>query len=282
MFTVGDFARFAQVSKRLLRYYDEIDLFKPEYVDETSGYRFYSPEQMVSLNRILALKELGLSLDQIRQTLSDNISTDELQGMLLLRKAEIEQQLQAELQRVRIIERHLQAIRDDESTPLLNVILKEIPDQPVTSVRYVVDDFEMAVDIVAQLHAVVPERVRNGFSYCICHGDHHAETNLDMEFGVSLAKPLKKALSLPNGLALIQHELAGSNLMATTIVQGGLQIIHAGYAAILKWLGAHSYRLAGTPRELVLQQAQTSSGGGLVTEIQFPVEPIPNLNAIRY
>ncbi len=65
MFTVGEFSRLARVSKRLLRYYDEIGLLKPSHTDPMTGYRFYSAKQMPLLNRILALKDLGLSLDQI-------------------------------------------------------------------------------------------------------------------------------------------------------------------------------------------------------------------------
>lgn len=282
MFTVGDFARLAQVSKRLLRYYDEIGLFEPCHIDKFTGYRFYSVEQMAELNRILALKDLGLSLDQIRAVLSDNISTDELQGMLLLKKAEIEQQLMAELQRVRAIENRIHAIRTDEADEPLDVILKDVPAQTAASLRCMVYDFEAALDVVTEIHTTFPSLLRDGLFYCICHGDHYTETNLDMEFGMTLAKPTKKALTLPGGATLNQHELAGSNLMATTVVKGGLTTIHRGYAAISRWLGDHSYQMAGTPRELVLQPAQHPSGSDLITEIQFPVEPIPNFNAIRY
>jgi DNA-binding transcriptional MerR regulator len=76
MFTVGEFSRIARVSKRLLRYYDEIGLLKPIHIDKFTGYRYYSAEQMPRLNRILALKDLGLSLDQIQRLLKDQVSTD--------------------------------------------------------------------------------------------------------------------------------------------------------------------------------------------------------------
>ena len=75
MFTVGEFARLAQVSRRLLRYYDEIGLLKPMQTDRFTDYRYYSAEQLPQLNRILALKDLGLSLDQIQRMLSDKVST---------------------------------------------------------------------------------------------------------------------------------------------------------------------------------------------------------------
>ncbi len=56
MYTVGEFSRIAQVSKRLLRYYDQIDLLKPDHSDPATGYRYYSAGQMTELNRILALR----------------------------------------------------------------------------------------------------------------------------------------------------------------------------------------------------------------------------------
>ena len=61
MYSIGEYSKIAQVSKRLLRYYDEIGLFQPIKVEPTSGHRYYSASQLPALNRILALKELGLS-----------------------------------------------------------------------------------------------------------------------------------------------------------------------------------------------------------------------------
>ena len=80
MFRIGEFSKIAQVSGRLLRYYDEIGLFKPEHIDEASGYRLYSARQLPDLNRILALKELGLTLEQIAPLVNGAVSQDELRA----------------------------------------------------------------------------------------------------------------------------------------------------------------------------------------------------------
>ncbi len=276
MFTVGEFARLAQVSKRLLRYYDEIDLLKPSNIDPSSGYRYYSAEQMSYLNRILALKELGLSLDQIRQTLTNNISTDELQGMLLLKKAEIEQQLSAEVRRIRKIESRLQLIRDDEEHKPPNVIIKQIPDQSVLSLRRIVDTFETGIEIYGHIQATLPQRLRSGLFFCICCSGEFVETDLDMEMGILVDKPKAKdtSLVLPNGIVLNRRELIGSAMMATTIVKGALETIHTGYASITRWLDDNDYRMTGVPRELILHMPQSLSGDDLVTEIQVPVEHV--------
>ena len=71
MYSIGEYARIAQVSKRLLRYYNEIGLFQPVKIDRESGHRYYSATQLPELNRILALKDLGLSLNQIQRFVQD-------------------------------------------------------------------------------------------------------------------------------------------------------------------------------------------------------------------
>src|SRR5215471_14922100 len=88
MFGVGAFARLGQVSVRTLHHYDEIGLLIPDHVDERTGYRWYCADQLVTLNRILALRDLGIPLAQIKPVIDDEVSLAELQGMLRLRRAE--------------------------------------------------------------------------------------------------------------------------------------------------------------------------------------------------
>jgi DNA-binding transcriptional MerR regulator len=86
MFRTGEFSHLARVSKRLLQFYDEIGLLKPAHIDLQTGYRYYSAKQLPQLNRILALKDLGFSLDQIREMLQAKISDEAIEDMLLLKK----------------------------------------------------------------------------------------------------------------------------------------------------------------------------------------------------
>src|SRR5690349_18693302 len=100
MIKIGDFARLSQVSVVTLRYYDEMDLLKPVKVDDLTGYRFYSASQLPRLNRILALKDLGFSLEQIKLMLTDGISIEQLRGMLAQQRREVESRIQSEQQRL--------------------------------------------------------------------------------------------------------------------------------------------------------------------------------------
>src|SRR6476619_392140 len=107
MLNIGEFARLGQISPRMLRHYDEIGLLKPSRVDPHTGYRFYSVDQLRRLHRLLALRDLGFSLEQIRSMLDDDPPVEQLRGMLRLRQAQVEQNLVDEQARLRRIEAHL-------------------------------------------------------------------------------------------------------------------------------------------------------------------------------
>ncbi|KPC90493.1 MerR family transcriptional regulator, partial [Streptomyces sp. NRRL F-6602] len=89
MFTIGDFARHGRVSVRMLRHYDATGLLRPARVDPANGYRHYTASQLSRLNRIIALKELGFTLQQVRDIVDEKVDAGELRGMLRLRRAEL-------------------------------------------------------------------------------------------------------------------------------------------------------------------------------------------------
>ena len=100
MFRIGEFSKISQTPITQLRYYDEIGLFQPEQIDEFTGYRYYSASQLPNLNRILAMKSLGLTLEQIQKLVVDQVSADEIRGMLALKKAQVEQELRSQIDQV--------------------------------------------------------------------------------------------------------------------------------------------------------------------------------------
>lgn len=144
MFRIGEFSKIAQVSGSQLRYYDEIGLPKPSRIDEFTGYRYYSARQLPWLNRILALKDLGLSLDQIRRMLDEDVSAEEIRGMYTLKKAQIEQSVGDELSRLQNIESRLRQIDEGELPEDTEIVLKSIPEQPYLSLREIVSTFDEA------------------------------------------------------------------------------------------------------------------------------------------
>ena len=69
MYKIGDFSKATNTSIKTLRYYDEIDLLKPSYIDYFTGYRYYEKNQINIIREIRALKDINLSLKEIKQYL---------------------------------------------------------------------------------------------------------------------------------------------------------------------------------------------------------------------
>lgn len=67
LYKIGMFANMNRVTIKTLRYYDEQKLLVPVYVDEENGYRYYAAGQAAQLHRIIALKNMGFSIDDIRR-----------------------------------------------------------------------------------------------------------------------------------------------------------------------------------------------------------------------
>jgi DNA-binding transcriptional MerR regulator len=133
---IGEFSQLGRVSVRMLRHYDATGLLKPAEVDHLSGYRFYAVEQLPRLNRILALKDLGLSLEQVGRLLAvEEPPASELRGMLAMRRADLEEELREGQERLARVEARLRQIeREDEPSPY-EVILKEVAPLTVASAR---------------------------------------------------------------------------------------------------------------------------------------------------
>src|SRR5215469_1565000 len=126
MFSIGEFARHGRVSVRMLRHYDAIGLLRPASVDPVSGYRFYQAGQLTELNRIVALKDLGFTLQQVQAVLEEKVTAAELRGMLRLRRAEIHARIEAETARLARVEARLLTIEEEASVPANAVVVKHL------------------------------------------------------------------------------------------------------------------------------------------------------------
>jgi DNA-binding transcriptional MerR regulator len=133
MFSIGEFARLGAVSVRTLRHYDEIGLLHPAKVDPNTGYRSYAADQLGQLNRIMALKDLGFSLEQTRKLIS-GITLEELRGMLALRRAQLEQELDEYVTRLRGVEARLRYIEGENAMPADDITVKKIPAMGVVAI----------------------------------------------------------------------------------------------------------------------------------------------------
>lgn len=131
MYSIGAFAELGGVSIRMLRHYDSIGLLAPAHVDPTTGRRSYGTDQLAHLNRLVALKELGFTLQQVKQLLNDGVEPAELRGMLRMRSIDLESRLLRDHQTLDRVRARLRLIESESTMPVTNIELKTVPSQRV-------------------------------------------------------------------------------------------------------------------------------------------------------
>lgn len=275
MFLTGEFSKISRVSKRLLHHYDDIGLLKPAHTDQETGYRYYSAKQLPHLNRILALKDLGLSLDQIRKMLKEEISDDEINGMLLMKKAEIEETVLEDLERLRRIEARLQQNRMTNEE--LDVVIKSIPAQPFLSIRKKFSNSEDVMQFVEQIMKVVPPKVSPGVlgSFAgVVHTEGFKLTDNDIDLGFLLKKVVKEPIELSEEHVLRTNELPAVETIASSVQVGVADPVLVSLGNIAKWTEDNGYRITGPYREIVFDASNSSDLEEAVIEIQMPVEKV--------
>lgn len=109
MYTIGQFASFGHVSARRLRHYDAIGLLQPAYVDERTGYRLYTEEQLPVLLRIALLRDLGCSLTEVGRVIRARDVEAATRRALRQRQRELEEAVASDISQLRQVEEYLQS-----------------------------------------------------------------------------------------------------------------------------------------------------------------------------
>jgi DNA-binding transcriptional MerR regulator len=276
MIKIGEFSKLVHVPVATLRYYDQIGLLKPVQVDRFTGYRYYSASQFPRLHRILALKGLGFSLEQIGAVLAEGLTPEQMRGMLRLRHAQISQQL-AEVQSQLVeVEVRIQQIEREEQIAAYDVMLKQVEPQLVASVRTILPNHSAVGALFAEVYegigpqvpeALGPHPGEGGQTLVIWYDTEFKEHNVDGAAAFFLR------CRIPDNGRMHVHELPAAT-MAATVHHGPYNTIADAHEAVLTWIDANSYQIAGPDREINLYNKMPIrlDDPSYVTEIQYPVE----------
>jgi DNA-binding transcriptional MerR regulator len=275
MFRIGDFSRIARVSARLLRFYDELGLFVPAHADSQTGYRYYTVAQLAELNRILVLKDLGFTLDQVREIVRADVSAAELRKMLLLRRNDVEQSLAAEAQRLRQIETRIAQLEADGALSADDVMVRAEPAREILSLRRTVSSFAAARTLILELRQQAgPVLPRSPLTLlAVAHSAHFEHDEIDVEFGFVL--PADSTLEAPRGTSLIRRTLEAVPRMAVCVRVGLPEDAHLVTAKVGKFLEAGGEVLAGPSREVFLRPPDPQRMHESVVEMQFSIAAPP-------
>ena len=269
MFKIGEFSKLSRVPIKTLRYYHQIGLLEPDAVDDLTGYRFYTAVNLIRLNRILALKDLGFSLEQIAQILDDDLSSEQVRGMLRLKEVEIEREIATEQARLTRIQARLEQFNQEATMPNYDVVLKTVESIQVASVRDVIGKYDEIGQLLDQLFgALAQNRARPlGPPMAIYYDEGFKEADVDVETAV----PVSNA-QIEDGNGRVRIRQLPAIQVASVLHQGAYTSLSSAYQAIMQWISDNNYQIIGPDREIYLRgPGPNANPAEFVTEIQFPI-----------
>lgn len=269
MIAIGDFARLGRVSVRMLRHYDAIGLLRPEHVDPRTGYRFYTRDQLRRLNRIVALKELGLRLEQVRAVVGESLTAAELRAMLRLRQAELQAQIREGEQQLARVQARLRLIETEENMTHPQITTKTVPATTVVGLTALAATATQQ-DIGPLIQPLYPKIMQqlaaagaNPIGASIAYYTPAPEQSEDA-LRVHVTFPVA-AESVP-GLDRIDIPAAQ---VASVIHRGPMDGVDEAYQLLHAWAQDNGYTATGSAREIYLEVHPDTADW--VTEIQLDI-----------
>lgn len=271
MYKIGVFSKMNKITVKTLRHYDELGLFKPAYVDEMTGYRYYSSSQLPQLYKILTLKNLGFSLSEISNALVDEGNTDNMIDYLEKKKDHILRIIEEEEIKLSQLQTYLKTLKQEGMSMKYNIILKELPEVIVASMRTIIPDYDAYYKIYPEMgkymekqkvECRVPE-----YCFTIYHDGEYKDSDIDVEiceavtdYGIDSDKIKFKNIDKVDTAACVLHK-------------GPYSSIGMAYGAVMKWIEDNDYEVSGLPRESYIDGVWNKENPEeWLTEIQVPIK----------
>jgi effector-binding domain-containing protein len=272
MFKIGDFSRLSRISVKALRYYDEIGLLKPVKVDQFTGYRYYSADQLPQLNYIVALKNMGLSLEEVATLINNDLAPSQMRDIFILKKGELQQRVNEEQGRLEQVEKLLKQIEKEGAMPDYQITIKKVEPQLIASIRDVLPTYGDIGRLYGEIFKYLGKKMifkPAGPPMFICYDGEFKERDVDVEAAV----PIGKKISGSDRVKV--YELPGIEQAACTVYKGSYENIGEAYNALMAWIESNGYQITGPDRELYFTDpSKVKDPAENVTEIQFPVKKV--------
>jgi effector-binding domain-containing protein len=235
------------------------------------GYRYYSATQLTQLQRIVALKDMGLSLEEIARLLKDDVSIAHILDLLHTKQEEQKRKVETEAGRLKRVEDWLVEVEREGKMPNFEIAIKNIEPQKVLSVRQILPEYSNIGRLFQKMEGYLTKygEQMNWPPIAIYYDEGFKEKDADVE----LIFPISN--ELPSKGEIIYKELPGYERMATTIHKGPYNTVGSAYAALGKWIETNRYQTVGPCREIYYTDPRSGTPvNEYVTEVQLPVAKI--------
>lgn len=263
--SIGEMANLTRLTVKALRWYDEVGVLPPDYVDPSSGYRYYRPEQVGQAQLVGLLRQLDMPLPHVAQFLADP-SPDRLRTWWLGQEAALEQR--------RGVVHYLEITLSQGATPMFDVHTRDVPAEKVACLTGRVHQPDLSrfiPDSIATLRNFLADQGVEAKEFDLVL--YHSVTTPDVEGTVEVCVPFTGSVE-PAGEIAIRIEPAHREAFAraTKGQVATLEIMHA-YDALGQWLRDHGHQPSASPREVYFADWIAVDDATDALDIAFPYAP---------
>lgn len=265
MFRIGEFSYFAKTTVKTLRFYDEIDLFKPSFVDN-NGYRYYSIEDLAKLQLIIELRSYEMPIEKIKKILAG----DEIKKILIECKNEIKKNLDQNKQNLSLINKLIAKSEKGDIMKKYEVKLTELP-------KCIVYYRHGIIDTMSDINAFILEageecRINNpdlkctGYCFVTYEAEGYQKNNVELEYAEAVEK-------VGNESKNIKFKKLDSQKALITQHKGPYSELGKAYAYAVNYAKENSFEITDKIRECYIHGCwDTDKEDNYLTEIQIPIK----------
>jgi DNA-binding transcriptional MerR regulator len=266
MFRIGEFSKMSKTTIKTLRYYDEIGLLNPEQIDKFTNYRFYTTEQLIKLHKIQSLRQIGLSIDEIRLILEGQ----DAEKILRKRKADLTLQIESDQDQLSRIEFILSG-KEEESFMNYQATIKELPECIVYSKKMTVPSYDAYFEIIPAIGELVKKKYPDlkciipEYCFIIYLDKEYRERDINVEYCEAVDK-------LKDDFEDVKFKKMESVMAVSVMHKGSYSGLPQAYAYAFKWIEENGYIAADAPRESYIDGIwNKESEEDWLTELQIPI-----------
>ncbi len=267
MLRIGEFSKLSRVSIRMLRHYDDIGLLKPAEIDDFTGYRYYREEQLFTIGRITALKDMGFALADIIKMLDSYDDKEKMDAFLSERQKELTKLSKETEYKLMLLDTARNRLRKEQNMSY-DVIVKTIPERYAATVQMVVPHYEdeniLWGTMMGECQNLVPANP------CLAAAefldDEYKEENVEIVAWMTVKGSY-------NDTEHVKFKTLPAVKVASCIVKGSYDQMGEVNATVASWIKTNGYKMSGHMFNIYhVSPAQTQNPDEYVTEVCFPIE----------
>lgn len=263
MYKIGEFSKMSKTTIKTLRYYEKEELLKPAFIDPNTSYRYYESSQLVDISKIISLRQIGISIKDIKNVLDGH----NIEEILNTRKKEIEKNLMdytIELSKINYLL--------EEKNMKNEIFIKEIPEFIIYYSDGVISNFskvsEFALQVGTECSKANPNLKCITPDYCyISYLDgEYKEKDIKIRYAQAVEK---------EGIETDNVKFMKTNPVTAICIyhKGSYDNLRDSYNAILKYIEGNGYEIIDNPRECYIDGCWNKEDEkDYLTEIEFPVK----------